>query len=1249
MPELSDFQVGQTVELSDGRTATVQYTGSTHFAAGEWVGVELDTTTGKNDGEVQGQRYFDCPPGHGMFIRPNVATIIDQPTPKPVPRMNGKANGTATKGRPSSMAGGLKKQSVLDPAASKRQSINAGSPTPSGRPAGVSRLATPTSSLSCGPSNRLSIRPGTKERLGSASGESQQSASTDHDSPPESLEPEVLSPSLSEAPHDQLRRAPSSSLSRASAFSPTAKSDKPIPSRGRSPGSVSQRPTPAGTAAQREVEDLKTKLRMMEKKRMEDREKLKSLDKVQGDRDKFESIIQKLQSKLQPQKQEIADLNRQLKDGEANLEALEAQQAENDTINEMATLDREMAEETAEALKMELDALRQKHEELELEVEVLREENQELGQEMSPEEKTSQGWLQMERSNERLREALMRLRDVTQEQEADLKEQILELEQDVQEYNKIKEEYSQSKEKLLQSDSTLEELRQQLDTALGAEEMIEELTEKNMLLNEKLDDLRMIIEDLEALKELNDELEFNHTETQKQLQDEIDYNEALLAEEARKAAIQDGTIQDLEYTVARFRDLAKNMQSDLEDMRASQQLTETEANELSNRSRAMMDLNMRLQVSASKAQVKAIDLELGKMEAQQSLEHLGIVQLFLPDTFRSEHNSVQALLRFRRIGFKANMTHHFVKERMQSQTTPGQEDDIFACCDVLDKLTWVASTCDRFINNIQTCNLESFRRLGGASYELEPVERAFNVWIDGLKRDDLKGEQSIALMEHLAEVHINEDLEHYADDVNMRALMMQSHLENAATALSHMKTMAEEKVPQANTGSEEEDGAYDEFLRKIDSLVLQTRSAKVISSKAIRQLEDLKSRSLTLEPSTVSTVELSQNATSDFASATRSAGVSILRTLTEEGRSAPVTYEELVAQVSFSSLVNKLQSATGHLQIFYNLTSSLTQTVEFPSPPPPPPWKILAQNMRDATADMAARETELARLKDEVTEKNTTLAMREKAADEMSVKVEVLEKRVGESGGRREKVRELEAVVEAARSKENDLLSKLTHLQSELRNLEAEREKWKQAPQLAPTASHPGQAATTVTTSQASLRQIETLKDDIKALQSSIRYLRSASHRQSLSSAYHFLSAPIAPTEPAPPLIQTEAKDVLKEMLNLISQPDRQVVKLQPRAKADRLRWQPARETSTWKVQKQKEEWEEWREWRDSVAKKSAHNRKEEERRKEARSKNVAKEREALASIQIQLPGKIGGGQQVKVVRPGEWEEVEESLGLRAH
>ncbi len=1113
---------------------------------------------------------------------------------------------------------------------------------------GFAKPASHTPSLSRGPSTRLSTRPAAQERLDSVSGESQHSIGSIQESSAESPEPEVLSPPppVSESQDDRSKGAVMSPISQTSGIS------LPPSSRGRSPSSTSQRPPTAGTASQREVEDLRTKLRLMEKKRIEDREKLKALDRIQTERDKFEGIIQRMQLKYQPQQQELAELKKQLREEEARYQALDSQQAESDTINEMATLDREMAEETAENLKIELDSLRQRHEELELEVEVLREENEELGKEMSPEEKTSQGWLQMEREKERYREALIRLRDVTQQQEADLKSQVVELEQDLKELNKIKTEHTNTKEKLSQSESTLVELREQLDTALGAEEMIEELSEKNLILTEKMDELKQTIEDLESLKELNDELEINHTETEKQLQDEIDYNETLLAEKSRRSAIQDGTIQDLEYTVTRFRELVTNMQSDLEDMRASQQISETEANELSSRSRAMLDLNMRLQVSASKAQVKAIDVELGKMKAQESSEHLAIMQLFLPESFSSGRDSVQALLSFRRIGFKANMMHHFVKERMNGQASPSQDDNIFTNCDILDKLTWVSSTCDRFISNIETCDLDAFKRLGGASYELEPVERAFNVWIDSLKRDELNSEQcaielqrSIALISHLAEVHIGEDLLHYAEEINMRATMMQSYLENSATALSHMKSVAEAKVARTSIESDEENADYDEFVRKMDALISQTRSAKVISSKSIRQLQDLKSRSLTLEPSTLSIVEAVQDATSEFSSFSRTTGISVLQILIEEAREVPVTYEVLLDQTPFASLAAKLHAATGQLQAFYNLTSSLTQTIEFPSPPPPPPWKLLAQNMRAATADLVSRESELVRLKDEVAEKNTALAMKEKIAEEMGVKVEVLEKRVGEAGGRREKVRELEAAVEAAVSREKQLLGKLTSLQNELQSLEAEREKWKMSYPVTAHASQLGQD-TNATTSAASLRQIDSLKAEIKALQSSIRYLRSASYNHTLSSTYDFISKPLVPAQPHPSHIQSEAKDVLKEMLNLVSQPATQVIRLQPRGKAERLRWRPARETSNWKVQNQKEEWEEWREWRDGVAKKSATSRKEEERRRDARTRAAARRREPLASVQVQLPGKMGSGREVKIVRPGEWEGLEEALGL---
>jgi dynactin 1 len=189
--------------------------------------------------------------------------------------------------------------------------------------------------------------------------------------------------------------------------------------------------------------------------------------------------------------------------------------------------------------------------------------------------------------------------------------------------------------------------------------------------------------------------------------------------------------------------------------------------------------------------VKAIDLELRRLDAQEASEHLAIVQLFLPEAFLADRDSVFALLRFQRVAFKANLLHSFVKERVNGAPPVGHEDDVFAACDMLDKLAWVSAMCDRFVNAISHCSIEEFAKYEGALYELEPVERALNSWIDGLRRDDLKEKQcaaelqrTIALMSHLAEVHISAGLASYADDVHMRTLVMQSHLESAAAALT---------------------------------------------------------------------------------------------------------------------------------------------------------------------------------------------------------------------------------------------------------------------------------------------------------------------------------------------------------------------------------------------------------------------------------------------------------------------------------
>lgn len=75
--------------------------------------------------------------------------------------------------------------------------------------------------------------------------------------------------------------------------------------------------------------------------------------------------------------------------------------------------------------------------------------------------------------------------------------------------------------KLSNAETQIDDLKAQLDDALGAEEMLVQLTERNLMLGEKIEEMRITIEDLEALKELNDELEENHIETEKALQEEI--------------------------------------------------------------------------------------------------------------------------------------------------------------------------------------------------------------------------------------------------------------------------------------------------------------------------------------------------------------------------------------------------------------------------------------------------------------------------------------------------------------------------------------------------------------------------------------------------------------------------------------------------------------------------------------------------------------------------------------------------------
>src|SRR5690348_13088899 len=138
-----DLAVGQIVGLTDGRNAVIRYVGFPHFAAGEWIGVELEDGSGKNDGSVQGERYFDCEMGRGMFVRAQAVDVVKQAPPPPPPKAAPVPKKTS---RPSSVvAPAARRMGSIggDPAAGKRMSMNAASPSPAarlGRPGSILRV-----------------------------------------------------------------------------------------------------------------------------------------------------------------------------------------------------------------------------------------------------------------------------------------------------------------------------------------------------------------------------------------------------------------------------------------------------------------------------------------------------------------------------------------------------------------------------------------------------------------------------------------------------------------------------------------------------------------------------------------------------------------------------------------------------------------------------------------------------------------------------------------------------------------------------------------------------------------------------------------------------------------------------------------------------------------------------------------------------------------------------------------------------
>lgn len=76
-----------------------------------------------------------------------------------------------------------------------------------------------------------------------------------------------------------------------------------------------------------------------------------------------------------------------------------------------------------------------------------------------------------------------------------------------------------------------------------------------------MDEQKTLIDDLEAMKELSDELEENHVETEKELMEEIEDIESVVREQLQLIASLQASSADYENTILQFRQLVQSLQA----------------------------------------------------------------------------------------------------------------------------------------------------------------------------------------------------------------------------------------------------------------------------------------------------------------------------------------------------------------------------------------------------------------------------------------------------------------------------------------------------------------------------------------------------------------------------------------------------------------------------------------------------------------------------------------------------------------
>ncbi|XP_054732491.1 dynactin subunit 1 [Anastrepha obliqua] len=749
------LKVGARVDITGkDLQGTVAYIGMTSFAVGKWVGVVLDEPKGKNNGQIKGQTYFECAENCGMFVRPTQIRVIGG-TPDSKKSLEDIAD--------SASSGSSVRMSIAQPTKARlsgsRSSLSSSRQSLGGSRSQLSAslIERSGSTASSSSGGRKSLQPPSVTARDHIAGSATASSSSIPTAEGGS------SGGNGSASHSTSKRASFVETGFLEILKPQFTPLQPM----RSPSFTAVPPGPtaeekaAAAEQQKLIDDLQTqvtdlteKLETLKQRRSEDKERLREFDKMkiqfeqlQEFRSKIMTAQASLQKELQRAKQETKD-------------AIEARERHAQEMSELAdnveliTLDKEMAEEKADTLQLELDSAKERIEELQVDLELLRSEMQNKA-ETSIGDIAGEGggmstyeFKQLEQQNLRLKETLVRLRDLSAHDKHDIQKLTKELEMKKSEVAELERTKEKLSSKIDELEATVADLQEQVDAALGAEEMVEQLAEKKMELEDKVKMLEEEVAQLEALEEVHEQLVESNHELEMDLREELDLMSAARKEALRERDAAIETIYDRDQTITKFRELVQKLNEQLLDLR--DRTTNNDQKSLQDPSVkiASETIDYKQMFAESKAYTRAIDVQLRQIELSQANEHVQMLTAFMPESFMSrggDHDSILVILLISRIVFKCGIVVSQTRERFpavdnitREAVFQGHSVQQYAFkCRLMHYIHNLQCALHQILYGLNSCQPDTLLRAGNSLPEMIAQEKTIDGIIELLKSNQL--------------------------------------------------------------------------------------------------------------------------------------------------------------------------------------------------------------------------------------------------------------------------------------------------------------------------------------------------------------------------------------------------------------------------------------------------------------------------------------------------------------------------------